>query len=269
VSDAGRWDQRINRARELAGQHPAVAEILTFYAEIAAYQRSLCVGARTAFPADRDFSAAVELDGALAAVPKFLTWLKRRGSPPLVDAATRLERDAPAEWRARMQDWLARPDVDAPGVDEPTAFVVEVLVQPFAELTAIARRDRASPTDPVQAQHCPICRGRPLVGTLREAGQGAKRTLLCARCLSEWDFPRVCCPVCGEQRFDALPVYTTETFPHVRVESCDTCRRYLKTIDLTRHGLAVPLVDDLATVTLDLWARGQNYSRSRANLLRT
>ena len=92
--------------------------------------------------------------------------------------------------------------------------------------------------------------------------------LTCGLCLSEWEFLRVVCPACEEQRFDALPVYTSETFPHVRIEACDSCRCYLKTIDLTRNGLAVPLVDDLATVPLDLWAREQGYRRSRENLLR-
>jgi FdhE protein len=52
------------------------------------------------------------------------------------------------------------------------------------------------------------------------------------------------------------------------VDACDSCRRYVKTIDLTRDGTAVPIVDDIATLTLDLWARGQGYERLRPNLLR-
>ena len=43
---------------------------------------------------------------------------------------------------------------------------------------------------------------------------------------------------------------------------------YVKTIDLTRDGLAVPVVDDLASVTLDLWARERGYQRLYPNLLR-
>jgi FdhE protein len=55
----------------------------------------------------------------------------------------------------------------------------------------------------------------------------------------------------------------------VRIEACDNCKRYLKTIDLTKDGHAVPIVDDIASVSLDLWAAEQGYSRLRANLLRT
>jgi FdhE protein len=72
---------------------------------------------------------------------------------------------------------------------------------------------------------------------------------------------------CGGQEFDALPVYTADRFPHVRVDACDGCRRYLKTIDLTKNGLAVPVVDDIASVSLDLWARERGYVRVRDNLL--
>jgi FdhE protein len=54
----------------------------------------------------------------------------------------------------------------------------------------------------------------------------------------------------------------------VRIEACDTCRTYLKTVDLSKDGLAVPLVDDLASLPLDLWARAEGYARLKANLLR-
>jgi FdhE protein len=106
-----------------------------------------------------------------------------------------------------------------------------------------------------------------VLGILREEGHGAKRTLLCALCLTEWEYLRVVCTRCGEQQFDALPVYTADQFAHIRIEACDSCRSYLKTIDMTKNGLAVPLVDDLASVALDLWARERGYVRLRSSLL--
>jgi FdhE protein len=104
---------------------------------------------------------------------------------------------------------------------------------------------------------------------LREEGHGARRALVCVRCATEWAFPRVSCPSCGEHEFDKLPVYTADAFPHVRVEACDGCRRYVKTVDLTKDGLAIPQVDDVASLPLDLWARDRGYVRLRGNLLRT
>ena len=41
----------------------------------------------------------------------------------------------------------------------------------------------------------------------------------------------------------------------MRIDACDRCQHSIKTIDLTKDGLAVPCVDDIASVPLDLWAR--------------
>ncbi len=57
--------------------------------------------------------------------------------------------------------------------------------------------------------------------------------------------------------------------PHVRVDICDTCHTYLKTIDLTKAGLAVPVVDELAAIPLDLWAREHGFQKLQMNILGT
>lgn len=62
-------------------------------------------------------------------------------------------------------------------------------------------------------------------------------------------------------------VYTAPNFPHVRVEACDTCRHYMKTVDLAKDSQAVPVVDELATIPLNLWAVEQGYNKSQLNLL--
>jgi len=86
-------------------------------------------------------------------------------------------------------------------------------------------------------------------------------------CSTEWPFLRVACPNCGERDKDKLPVYTTADFGHVRVEACDRCTSYIKSIDLTRDGHAVPVVDELATVALNIWAEDRGYTKLESNLL--
>ena len=56
-------------------------------------------------------------------------------------------------------------------------------------------------------------------------------------------------------------------YRRIRVEACDTCQFYLKSVDLTVDGLAVPLVDEVATVTLDLWATEHGYKKVAPNLM--
>lgn len=256
MSSAARWDTRIARARALAAEHAPAREALGFYAALAEYQQALAAGSEP--------SAGLPIDSILDAVTGFLRWLERAAPPRLAESAAAL-RDLDREtWRGALERFL-EPGKDDRDADPTVAFVLEALVQPFAEQLAEPRHS-APPSDTFPSR-CPACGDLPLVGVLREEGHGARRALACARCLGEWDYLRVVCPWCGERAFDALPVFTAEQFDHVRIEACDRCRRYLKTIDLTKNGLAVPPVDDIATVSLDLWAREQGYVRVRENLL--
>jgi len=56
-------------------------------------------------------------------------------------------------------------------------------------------------------------------------------------------------------------------FEHVRIDACESCGRYAKTIDLGRLRLAVPLVDEVAAAPLDVWARQQGYEKIELNLV--
>jgi FdhE protein len=64
-----------------------------------------------------------------------------------------------------------------------------------------------------------------------------------------------------------MAFYSASEIEHVRADVCDTCHTYLKCIDLTKTGLAIPVVDELATVPLDLWAREHGYAKLQINLL--
>lgn len=140
-------------------------------------------------------------------------------------------------------------------------------LQPYCEFVAM----RQAEPGPALTTHreCPRCGSEPLLGVLRPEGDGAKRRLLCSFCLQEWDFRRIYCAACGEEDEKKLPVYVAEQFPHIRVECCDTCNTYIRSIDLTKDGHAIPIVDDLAAVPLTLWTQEHNYSRLHANLLST
>jgi FdhE protein len=102
---------------------------------------------------------------------------------------------------------------------------------------------------------------------LRPEGDAAGRWLSCSFCLREWAFRRLICPWCQEEDKEKLSRFSSEEWPSVHVEACDTCRRYLKAIDMTVDGLAVPLVDEAAFSVLDVWATDRHYTKIVPNLM--
>jgi FdhE protein len=244
VTAQSAWDARIARARELASIRPAARDLLEFYATLAEHQRALAASVRE----------AGAFDLMIEAIPPFLDWLRSAGKADLADSVD-VEEVASA---------LRRESDDSRRAEDPAdLFVVESLLQAFAE-----HAEKSDPREPASIpMRCPRCSAPPVAAVLREEGHGAKRSLLCALCLHEWECLRIVCPACGEQDFDKLPIYTAEQFAHVRIDACDRCHHYIKTIDLSKDGLAVPCVDDIASVPLDLWARERGYTRLKPNLL--
>jgi FdhE protein len=291
--DDGPWPVRIARARRLATDHASAAEVLEFYAKLAEFQERLVRSMSTRRfaaspppdPAPQAFVATLDQPRYRSLVPKLLSWLQRTAPLPLAASAQRLLDDDPTD-RQRMFDaywsWAIGGE---PMHDETRAFVVEAVLQPFAESMARNREPGAGSREPgaggreteeeadtgvpgVALARCPHCSGRPVVGLLREQGHGAKRALVCGLCSTEWRVPRVTCPSCGEGRFERLTAIRAHHFPNARLDTCSTCRSYLKTLDLSRDNTIVASVDDLATLPLDLWAREQGYTRLRPHLLR-
>ena len=52
-----------------------------------------------------------------------------------------------------------------------------------------------------------------------------------------------------------------ELFPAISLDACESCRQYVKSIDLDLERGAIPEVDDLASLPMDLWAIQEGYGR--------
>lgn len=249
------WNRRLERARDLTTEHPATAAILRFYAEVLAFQAR--VARKTDQRADIALSLRdqIDLSPALALFPELLASARSHGPTPLAEAAKNLQNSGPSTWR----ELLSAPPDDA----TLDAFFARASVQPLAEVLQVQ-----FPVATDQSTRlCPVCGGLPQLVILRPEGEGARRSLLCSFCLREWAFRRVLCPYCGETDKEKLPYFTDQDCRHVRVEACDTCQHYLKSIDLSLDGLAIPLVDEVALSALDIWAAEHGYRKIQHNLI--
>ena len=118
---------------------------------------------------------------------------------------------------------------------------------------------------------CPRCGGLPQLSYLTDAGEtlvSGPRMLLCCRCGESWVHQRMTCPGCGEQATGKLPIFAdAERFPHLRADACESCRTYVITIDLRKETGAVPVVDELVALPLDLHVKERGFAKIVPNLM--
>ena len=256
-----KWSERIARAATLIQSVPAAAEILSLYQQLATFQKALYGFLDSCSYVSADAAGLPEPDWFLL-LPRFeplLHLLQAAAPQELRQAARELQSAGLGRWQEILIHYWRGEQLDA----EADELVARAFLEPVAEYIAsqadFPRRDYFG-------RRCPFCGRLPVVAVLRPEGDGAKRSLICSLCSTEWEFRRILCAGCGEERLEYLPVYTAEEFPHVRVETCDTCKQYIKAVDLTKNGFAVPVVDELATVALNLWADDKSYRKIQPNL---
>jgi len=157
------------------------------------------------------------------------------------------------------------------GTDEaPLTFYSRAFLQPVMETLRLSQDG-----PPSDAHHgaddrrtCPGCGHPPLLSIFRDGAEKQNaRYLCCSLCSYEWAFPRLTCPLCGESASKALLHHTSESLPHIRIDECRSCRGYLKAIDLRKAGSAVPIIDEIAAIELDLWAGERSFQKGCTNLL--
>jgi FdhE protein len=260
------WQRRIDRADELAHKFPFAAEMLRFYAAVAGFQRQLShrLESTSSLPVGspaQQFAGPPELPQLLQNFTPFLLLVEKVGPAQLAETA----RDLQARDRTAWMDLL---NAFWDGTPEPATglemFFAQAFLQPYAEFV----RNRAGlEWEGYSGSLCPFCHRKPVLGVLRQQGDGGRRTLVCSFCLAEWEFRRIVCPSCGEENEHKLAVYSATDFDYIRVDCCDTCKQYLKSIDLTTNGLAEPLVDEIASAPLDLWAREHGYAKLQLNVV--
>jgi len=142
---------------------------------------------------------------------------------------------------------------------EPLLFYGRMLAAPFVSV-AVEPLEQTGLPPPRSSACCPYCGSPPGLATLeREDG---KRVLCCSLCGEDWEFARLECPFCGNQgELDVLSVDGDDPYS---IESCSTCKGYLKTVDrrkLPEDHPVVPLVETIATLYLDLIAETEGCSR--------
>jgi len=105
--------------------------------------------------------------------------------------------------------------------------------------------------------YCPLCGSQPDMACFTRTG---KRELHCELCGKQWGFARIACPFCNNREQKTLGYFEAQGEEGLRVYFCNSCLRYLKTIDGRVFEEIAPLeLEDLATLHLDVIAQENGF----------
>jgi hypothetical protein len=279
------WAALRGRAETLRAQYPFAREILALYEALVAVQERVHAGALAERVRPEDAAGYA----ASRALPLVVEATEAYGPQALARAVR--ERTRAADGPEMGRGWLV--GADQPPVDRYLARAASVpVLEALGEAAGQACQGRRDD------RHCPRCGGPPQVSVLSPGSEGlagVRRSLICARCGAWWPYPRMTCAACGERDAAHLVVYAEDgtaeaetsgnvvrgldggrrplpsgpepRFPHIRVEACRTCSRYVLAVDLSRDPRAVPVVDEMAALPLDLYAQERGLTKIVPNLM--
>ncbi|MBC5805560.1 MAG: hypothetical protein DLM53_00675 [Candidatus Eremiobacter antarcticus] len=287
---ANRWTQRRRRAQELREAWPFSAEVLGFYGALLDAQEAAWSQARMDVPAPADVISYTRV----RVLPAIFEATVRSGPSKLVQSL--LERYEVADFESIAKAWL-----DGNELLPVERYIARAAVSPVLE--ALGTAAGALGSGPRGGRHCPSCGGRPQLSYFAASSEELltpQRYLECERCATSWPYTRMTCAACGESRSMQLAVFTEEgvaqagrgarvvrrqpaaadlgseaaapepgsaRFAHMRIDGCRSCSTYVLTVDLGGNGRAVPVVDELAALPLDLYAKEQGLRKITPNLM--
>jgi hypothetical protein len=229
---AGRdpWAAHRRRAEVLRTRYAYAAEVMTLYIAL----------------------TEVWAAGADDVAPRIIRAATAFGPRALADGVRGLDADE------AMAAWLAGEDL--PPMQR---FLARACLMPTPFEAGTAGADE---------RHCPRCGGLPQL-SFRPVGEplvSEPRRLVCSRCAQAWSYSRAACAFCGETQGSQRTLYAEdggELFPHLSVDACQTCSHYVIDVDLGRDREAVPDVDELAALPLDLYAADQGLTKITPNIM--
>lgn len=248
------FDKRASRAEALSVSAPAVAEPLVFAARLFRLQGRLAAAVASRHE-DAPFSGnAGDLSRIVDLLAPLLAFAAVDGPPELAEAAETRAKDDTTTAASRLRVYWegereARED-----------YLSRAFLRPYTEFLA---RARVAADRPRHEGHCPVCGSAPIVSYRKELPEtnGGARFLVCGLCGTDWPFNRIRCPSCHEEDPAKLPGFQSDVHKNVRIEACETCRRYVKSLDLTLDARPLPEVDDLVSLAMDLWAIEEGWTR--------
>jgi FdhE protein len=172
-----------------------------------------------------------------------------------IDLKKLLKKEATEERIEQMADEL--------GLDKKVfLFLIQSSTKPSVEAGMEQLRGELDPETWLKG-YCPMCGSLPSLSLLEE--EVGKRYLLCSFCGYQWRIDRIFCPFCNNKDQESLLYFYGEEEETHRIDLCEKCHRYIKTIDYRNLQESDPVLEDLATPHLDILASQKGYKKPVPN----
>lgn len=263
---------------------PAYAEILNFYGPLFALQESyrcrvnaspitiseemMAIKRKADLPLLSSSEFPIDHDNARQLLAEICR-LAGQANPELAAAARQIEK------AMETGDFDVALLVDDPGAQEKLTVAAEqIAVAPEVLTTLIYHAARPSilvaaeqlrEVSQKQGQwnkgYCPLCGSPPILALLDSEG---RKRVCCGFCWHEWPLPRLFCPFCETTDAKMLHYFYSQQEPEYRVDECDSCGKYIKTVDTRHTGRTIyPALEALATLHLDMKAQSPRQDGDR------
>lgn len=141
-------------------------------------------------------------------------------------------------------------------------FLIHMSIKPSIRANVAKLKNQFDLRDWLRG-YCPICGSFPHMSELRGEGQ---RYFLCSFCDFKWIGERLKCPFCENSDHEKLRYFYAEGQEAYRVDVCEGCKQYIKTVDTRKLDYEPDLnLEDIVTIHLDIMASEKGFNRPVPN----
>ena len=273
------------RIQTLKEEHPHYAEILAFYSKVRQCQEGIKPSLKIQpiplkkewkdllknedFPFLQRQDFPLDLESSIQLF-KSLCQVAKKANPFMSEQTGKIEKilkERGIDLGSFLRDGLDENKIEKIAEDfqvdkKVLAFLMQNSTKPSIEANRRTVQDQVE-TETWLKGFCPICGSLPFLSLLKE--ETGKRFLLCSFCSHEWRTDRISCPFCGNKEPGSLQFFQAEGEELYRIDLCEKCHQYIKTIDARVIEVFDPSLEDLATLHLDLVASKKGYRRPVPN----
>jgi FdhE protein len=273
-----------NRVKAMVKERPSHKEVLEFYKDLVTEQYSVLSKIKTT-------SIEIDKDDAKAKIMQGFPLVEKKAFILDIPSATRLfkrlckvlsktkkgQYDAERITKALRNKKMELPELLKQTESENDEYIktLSKKLQVKEDVLVFLARNSVKPIYETYAKelgnyvdqerwwkgYCPICGSEPFIAELRKDGA---RFLICSFCGYDWRFKRLQCPFCENEEPKGYRYFYTENEGKAyRVDVCEKCKRYIKTIDTNEVDEAIPSLEDIGTLHLDILAQKEGYTKEQ------